>query len=66
MSTSAWYLFGSPATSPVLEYSYLGDQQEPIVETRPGWEMLGMEFRAILDIGAGVIDFRGAHRAAGA
>jgi hypothetical protein len=66
VSTTAWYLFGSPATSPGSEYSYLGDQQSPIVETRPGWQMLGMESRTVLDIGAGVIDPRDAHRAAGA
>ncbi|MGE5569419.1 MAG: prohead protease/major capsid protein fusion protein [Rhodospirillales bacterium] len=60
-SATRWYVFGDPAVAPVLEYSYLQDAQGPTVDTRPGFDVLGMEFRAVLDFGAGALDWRGAY-----
>jgi hypothetical protein len=65
-STTRWFVFGDPALVPVLEYSYLADATGPQVETRPGWEVLGLEIRATLDFGAGALDFRGAYQNPGA
>jgi hypothetical protein len=59
-STTAWYLFGDPNLTPVLEYSYLSGAEGVQVDSRAGWEQLGQEFRAILDYGVGVLDYRGA------
>jgi hypothetical protein len=59
-SKTAWYVFGDPQVAPVLEYAYLDSLGGPQVETRPGWETLGMEIRCFLDYGVGAIGWRGA------
>jgi HK97 family phage prohead protease len=66
ITDSSWYLFADPAVLPVLEYSYLSSAQGPQMSSREGWDVLGMEYRVVLDFGAGAIDFRGAYKNAGA
>ena len=66
LTGNGWYLFGDPATAPVLEYAYLSSAQGPQLSSRDGWEVLGREFRVTLDFGAGATDHRGAYRNAGA
>jgi hypothetical protein len=61
-SATGWYVFGDPALCPVIEYSYLAGHEGPQVDMRPGWEVLGAEFRCVLDFGAGVIDSKGAYK----
>lgn len=63
---SRWYLFADPATLPVLEYAYLASAPGPQLASREGWEVLGMEFRVVLDFGAGAVDWRGAYMNPGA
>ena len=58
---NAWYVFADPARIPVLEYAYLSGAQGPQIASREGFDVLGMEFRVILDFGAGVTDWRGAY-----
>jgi len=65
-SATGWYLFGDPANAPVLEFSYLADSPGPQVAVRPGWEVLGAEFRCVLDIGVGAVGFRGVYKNPGA
>lgn len=60
-----WYLFGDPATAPVLERAYLASAQGPQIQAREGWERLGREYRVILDLGVGAVDWRGAYRHSG-
>lgn len=55
-----YYLFADPAVAPVFEYSYLAQSPGPILSSREGWDVLGMEFRVVLDFGCGAIDWRGA------
>jgi HK97 family phage prohead protease/HK97 family phage major capsid protein len=62
---NAWYVFGDPANAPVLEMAYLGSAPGPQISSRDGWEVLGREFRVVLDLGVGVTDHRGAYRNAG-
>ena len=66
LSGNPWYTFADPAAMPVLEYAYLSSAPGPQMTSREGWDVLGMEFRVVLDFGAGVVDHRGAYRNAGA
>ncbi len=59
------YLFASPALAPVVVVSFLEGQQEPVLETRDGWRVDGVEMRARLDFGVDVVDYRGAVTNAG-
>lgn len=66
ITDNQWYVFADPAVMPVLEYSYLSSAQGPQMASREGWDVLGMEFRVVLDFGCGAIDWRGAFLNAGA
>jgi hypothetical protein len=61
ITDSSWYVFADPAVMPVLEYAYLSSAQGPQMSSREGWDVLGMEFRVVLDFGAGAVDWRGAY-----
>ncbi|GLK84663.1 prohead protease/major capsid protein fusion protein [Ancylobacter defluvii] len=62
ITDDAWYIFGDPATAPVLEYSYLSSAPGPQMASREGWDVLSTEYRVVLDFGAGAVDWRGAVR----
>ncbi|MFD1193350.1 Mu-like prophage major head subunit gpT family protein [Seohaeicola saemankumensis] len=42
---AAWYLIGNPARHDGLAHAFLDGQRTPRVESRAGWNTLGMEFR---------------------
>jgi len=65
-SATRWYLFASPDALPVLEYAYLAGQEGLYIESRVGFNIDGLEIKARLVFGAGVIDHRGAYANAGA
>ncbi len=44
---NAWYLIGNPASTDGLAYSFLEGQSAPRVESQPGWNTLGTEFRLV-------------------
>ena len=60
ITDESFYVFADPAVLPVLEYSYLSSAQGPQMASREGWDVLGMEFRVVLDFGCGAVDWRGA------
>jgi hypothetical protein len=66
LSGNAWRVFADPAQADVISYAYLGGRRAPMLETREGWNVLGVEFRAVLDFGCGVTDWRGAYLNSGA
>lgn len=41
----AWYLVADPARFDGLAHAFLDGQRAPRIETRPGWETLGMQMR---------------------
>jgi hypothetical protein len=56
----SWYV---AAANPVaLEYAYLSSAPGPQLATREGFDILGMEFRVVLDFGAGFIDWKSLYR----
>jgi ATP-dependent protease ClpP protease subunit len=65
-SSTAWYLFGDPAIVPAFEYAYLNGEEGPQTETKEGWDVLGMEFRVVMDFGAGATDWRAGWKNPGA
>lgn len=66
ITDNSFYIFADPAAMPVLEYSYLSSAQGPQMSSREGWDVLGMEYRVVLDFGCGAIDWRGAFLNTGA
>lgn len=62
LNGKSWYLFADPAQLPVFEYAHLSSAAGPQISSREGWDVLGMEFRVVLDFGCGAIDWRGAYR----
>jgi hypothetical protein len=66
LSGTRWYLFSSPGVLAVLEYSYLSSAPGPQMQSREGFDVLGVEFRVVLDYGAGVLDWRGSYMNPGA
>jgi HK97 family phage prohead protease len=65
-SGNGWWLFADPQQRPALMHGYLSGMEGPMIETQQGWEVLGTQFRCVLDFGAGVMDYRAAYYNAGA
>ncbi len=59
LSGQRWYLFADPASVANFEVAYLASAPAPQMEARPGWDVLGVEFRTVFDFGVGAIDWRG-------
>jgi Mu-like prophage major head subunit gpT len=66
LSGDGWYLFADPQVRPVFEQAHLASAPGPQMDSRSGWDVLGVEFRVVLDFGAGAIDWRGAYHDPGA
>lgn len=63
---STWRLFADPSELATIVVAYLNGVTGPVVETREGWNTLGMEFRAVLDFGCGIESAKGTYLSAGA
>lgn len=64
-SPTAWYMFADPASIDTIEYAYLEGQEGVYLETKAGWDIDGIEYKARLDFGAAAIDWRGMYKTAG-
>ena len=65
-STTAWYVAADPGNVPVFEFSYLQGAQGPQTETENDFDRDVLKFKVRLDVGAGVVDWRGIYRNPGA
>lgn len=66
-STTAWYLFADPATGvDVVELLYLDGATGPQIMTNLGFDVNGVEVKALLDVAAKAIDWRGVYKNGGA
>ena len=64
-SATAWYMLADPGMANGLTYAYLEGSSSPRVETREGWDTLGMEFRLAWAVGAAFIETQSWYRNAG-
>ena len=65
-STTAWYVAADPTNVPVFEFAYLQGAQGPQTETENDFDRDVLKFKIRLDVGAGVVDWRGIYRNPGA
>jgi hypothetical protein len=65
-STTAWYLIADNSQIDTVEYAYLEGSQGPVLETREGFDVDGMEIKVRLDFAAKAIDYRGVYKNNGA
>lgn len=65
-SDKAWYLAAAPSTVDVVELAYLEGHKGVFTESRYGFDVDGVEFKARLDVGAKTMDHRGLLKNAGA
>jgi len=66
VSATAWYLAADASAVDTIEYSFLEGEPGPVIETRAGFDVEGVEIKVRLDFGCGVIDHRGLFKNAGA
>jgi hypothetical protein len=65
-SATAWYLSADPSQIDIMEHAYLEGEEGPMVESRVGWEVDGLEVKCREDFAAKVIDYRGLWKNPGA
>lgn len=67
-STTAYYLFASPAQAPVIEVAFLNGNDSPFMEeiVNQGSAADGRVFKVRMDCVAGAVDWRGAQKENGA
>ncbi len=65
-SATQWYTSANPGQYDIIEAGFLEGATEPYLETKEGWSIDGVEFKARIDCAAIPLDFRGLARNAGA
>ena len=58
ISGYGWYLFADPMEAPALIWGSLTGQEGPMVSTKQGWDVSGVEIKVERDFGCGAIDYR--------
>lgn len=66
LAGNSWRLFADPNEVTTLIIAYLSGSNGPQIDIRDGWNVLGAEFRAVLDFGCAVQDWRGTYLNPGA
>jgi ATP-dependent protease ClpP protease subunit len=65
-SETAWYLAASPNQIDTIVRAYIAGEQRPYWEEKPDFEKDGVAVKSRIDVGVGVIDYRGLYKNAGA
>ncbi|ABM36278.1 ClpP-like prohead protease/major capsid protein fusion protein [Polaromonas naphthalenivorans] len=65
-SEAAWYLATDPAQMEGIVRAYLEGEQRPFLEEQEGWKTDTTDYKVRLDVGVGVIDYRGLYKNPGA
>jgi hypothetical protein len=65
-SATAWYLAAAPEQVDIIEYGSLEGEEGPMVESRIGFDVDGLEVKCRHDFAAKVIDHRGLYKNPGA
>ncbi|MBB3179739.1 ClpP-like prohead protease/major capsid protein fusion protein [Variovorax sp. Sphag1AA] len=65
-SETAWYLAAEPRQVEGIVRAYLEGEARPFLDQQEGWSRDTMEYKGRLDIGVGVVDYRGLYRNPGA
>lgn len=66
LAGNAWRLFADPSQIATILIAYLAGREGPQIDLREGWDVLGVEFRAVLDFGCAMQDWRGTYLNPGA
>jgi hypothetical protein len=64
-SAFAWYLVADTGQIDIIELVFLEGQQGPVIESRIGFDIDGLEIKCREDVGAKVIDYRGLYKSDG-
>jgi Mu-like prophage major head subunit gpT len=64
-SAIAWYLAASPDQIDMIEYGFLAGEDGPVLESRIGFDVDGLELKCRHDVAAKIIDHRGFFKNAG-
>ena len=62
ITDTKWYLFADPSEAPVIEVAFLEGEDTPFLDQQEGFTVDGTRYKARLDFGTAVIDYRGAVR----
>lgn len=62
ITDTKWYLFADPSEAPVIEVAFLEGNDMPFLDQEDGFTVDGSRWKARLDFGTDVIDYRGAVR----
>ena len=65
-SSTAWYGVASSSAVDTVEFCYLDGAEGPVIESKAGFEVDGVELKCRLDFAAKAIDNKGLHKSAGA
>jgi len=67
LAGNVWYLFTELAKTDMVEMAFLeGQGMAPVIDTKEGWDILGLEMRVLHTVGAKALDHRGMYKNPGA
>lgn len=64
-SSTSWYGAASPTANDTIEVAYLDGVSEPWMESKDGWDVDGVEFKARIDAAVKALDHRGLYKNVG-